>query len=89
MQNNSLNSPIEEIKGVGPKIKSQLEKIGIHYVEDALLRWEPRIDQVEVEVQTDPAKPSFLLINVSYRVRAADSRFNLVYPFYLNRGSPE
>ena len=36
MQNNSLNSPIEEIKGVGPKIKSQLEKIGIHYVEDAL-----------------------------------------------------
>jgi len=36
VQNNSLNSPIEEIKGVGPKIKSQLEKIGIHNVEDAL-----------------------------------------------------
>ena len=36
MENNSLNSPIDKIKGVGPKIKSQLEKIGINFVEDAL-----------------------------------------------------
>ena len=36
MNNTSLNSPIEKIKGVGPKIKSQLEKIGITHVEDAL-----------------------------------------------------
>jgi|TARA_B100001094_G_scaffold74244_1_gene70587 ATP-dependent DNA helicase RecG len=33
---NSLKSPIENIKGVGPKIKEQLEKLGIKYVEDAL-----------------------------------------------------
>ncbi|MDA9595255.1 ATP-dependent DNA helicase RecG [SAR86 cluster bacterium] len=31
-----MNSPIDEIKGVGPKIKSQLELIGIYNVEDAL-----------------------------------------------------
>ena len=36
MNNTYLNSPIEKIKGVGPKIKSQLEKIGITHVEDAL-----------------------------------------------------
>lgn len=36
MKSNSLNSPIDEIKGVGPKIKSQLELIGINNVEDAL-----------------------------------------------------
>ena len=36
MKSNSLNSPIDEIEGVGPKIKSQLELIGINNVEDAL-----------------------------------------------------
>ena len=36
MKSNSLNSPIDEIKGVGPKIRSQLELIGINNVEDAL-----------------------------------------------------
>ncbi|MFL2753953.1 MAG: ATP-dependent DNA helicase RecG [Gammaproteobacteria bacterium] len=36
MTTNSLKAPIENIKGVGPKIKEQLEKLGIKYVEDAL-----------------------------------------------------
>jgi uncharacterized protein len=57
------------------------------YVEDALIRWEPRIDVEEIEVQADPAQPEWLLISVSYRVRTTDSRYNLVYPFYLTRGT--
>lgn len=57
------------------------------YVEDALVRWEPRIDVEEVEVQADPGDLALLLISVNYRVRATDSRFNLVYPFYLTRGA--
>ena len=57
------------------------------YVEDALTRWEPRIDVEEVEVQMDPAEQELLLISVSYRVRTTDSRYNLVYPFYLTRGA--
>jgi phage baseplate assembly protein W len=57
------------------------------YVEEALVRWEPRIDVEEVEVQADPAQPELLLISVSYRVRTTDSRYNLVYPFYLTRGA--
>ena len=57
------------------------------YVEEALVRWEPRIDLEEVEVQADPAQPELLLISVSYRVRMTDSRYNLVYPFYLTRGT--
>jgi hypothetical protein len=55
-------------------------------VEDALIRWEPRIDLEEVEVQSDPDQQELLLISVSYRVRTTDSRYNLVYPFYLTRG---
>lgn len=56
------------------------------YVEEALVRWEPRIILDEVEVQADPSNLALLLISVNYRVRATDSRFNLVYPFYLTRG---
>ncbi|MCL4298012.1 MAG: GPW/gp25 family protein [Anaerolineae bacterium] len=54
-------------------------------VEDALTRWEPRIDLQEVRVQADPDDPALLLIQIDYKVRATDSRFNLVYPFYLLR----
>lgn len=56
------------------------------YVEDALVRWEPRIDVEEVDVMVDQHNPALLLISVNYRVRANDSRHNLVYPFYLTRG---
>ena len=56
-----------------------------YYVEDALVRWEPRIDVEEVVVQAEPAEPELLLISVTYRVRSTDSRYNLVYPFYLTR----
>src|SRR6185436_6563663 len=52
-------------------------------VREALIRWEPRIDLENVEVTSDPAEPSRLLIQVEYRVRSTNNRFNLVYPFYL------
>ena len=58
-----------------------------HYVEEALIRWEPRIDIEEIEVQADYDQPEQLLISVGYRVRMTDSRYNLVYPFYLTRGA--
>jgi phage baseplate assembly protein W len=55
-------------------------------VEEALTRWEPRIELQQVHVQADPRDPAVLLITIDYRVRATDSRYNLVYPFYLARG---
>lgn len=55
-------------------------------VEEALTRWEPRIELQEVKAQPDPSDPAVLLISIDYRVRATDSRYNLVYPFYLERG---
>jgi phage baseplate assembly protein W len=58
-------------------------------VEEALNRWEPRIELETVTVQPDPAEPATLRISIDYKVRATDSRFNLVYPFYLERGQTE
>jgi phage baseplate assembly protein W len=54
-------------------------------VREALLRWEPRIDVLRVAASADGPQRERLLIGVDYRVRKTDSRFNLVYPFYLGR----
>jgi Bacteriophage baseplate protein W len=54
-----------------------------HRVEQALILWEPRINVVEVQVTTDANERNRLLIEVSYQVRATNTFYNLVYPFYL------
>ena len=52
-------------------------------VREALAIWEPRVDVLDVYAAPDPAEPNRLLIEINYQVRATNSRFNLVYPFYL------
>jgi uncharacterized protein len=52
-------------------------------VRDALAAWEPRIDVLDVYAVPDPSRPSLLTIEINYQVRSTNSRFNLVYPFYL------
>jgi uncharacterized protein len=52
-------------------------------VRQALATWEPRIDVLDVYAAPDPSRPSLLLIEINYQVSATNSRFNLVYPFYL------
>ncbi len=56
------------------------------HVEEALNRWEPRIDLEEVTVAPDDNDPAVIRIGISYKVKSTDSRFNMVYPFYLERG---
>jgi len=59
-----------------------------HHVREALLLWEPRIDVLEVRAIAAGAQDEELRISIDNRVRTTDSRFNLVYPFYLERGIP-
>jgi phage baseplate assembly protein W len=59
-----------------------------HHVREALLRWEPRIEVLGVTAVSGGEQDEELLIGVEYRVRLTDSRFNLVYPFYLGRETP-
>jgi uncharacterized protein len=56
-----------------------------HRVEEALIAWEPRIDQLTVDVTADPPQGR-LMIDIHYRVRATNTFYNLVYPFYLLEG---
>jgi hypothetical protein len=65
-----------------------------YHVEQALIRWEPRIELLKVEAFPDLERvagagvPSErLIITIDYRVIATNSIFNLVYPFYLTEGA--
>jgi hypothetical protein len=56
-------------------------------VRDGLVRWEPRIDVLDVRVESPPEQKNVLLIRIDYRVRANNAFYNLVYPFFLQEGA--
>ena len=53
-------------------------------VKEALLLFEPRIDLLDVDVQSENGG-EVLRISIDYRVRATNNAFNLVFPFYLQQ----
>jgi phage baseplate assembly protein W len=57
-----------------------------HQLTQALTLFEPRIDVLAVDVAMDPAAPLQLQISLSYRVRRTDTIFNMVFPYFLERG---
>lgn len=52
-------------------------------IRDALIRWEARVDLINVTALTDKISEGQLLISIDYMVRTTNNQFNLVYPFYL------
>lgn len=56
-------------------------------VKEALTFWEPRVELIKVAALSEYAAEGKLLVNIDYRVRTTNNRFNLVYPFYLKEGS--
>lgn len=50
---------------------------------EALDRWEPRIQVLEVDFDLADVADGELIIQIDYRVRATNNRRNLVYPFYV------
>ena len=55
-------------------------------VEQALVVWEPRIDVREVTVTVNGSARNRLDIDIGYQVRATNTFYNLVHPFYLQEG---
>ena len=53
-------------------------------IQDALIEWEPRIELLSVKVEPDRGEIGKLLIDIDYRVRATNTQFNLVFPFYVS-----
>ena len=52
-----------------------------------MLHHEPRVLLNEVEVSDAQAGDGLLLVTIDYTVRATNSRYNLVYPFYLREAT--
>lgn len=57
--------------------------LAIHYCEEALRKWEPRIHKIQVTADAAASEPNRLDIRISYVVRSTNQPGNLVYPFYL------
>jgi len=53
-------------------------------ISDAILVFEPRISLDNLDVSESSDEPGLLLIQIEYTVSSTNSRFNMVYPFYLN-----
>jgi hypothetical protein len=64
----------------------ETQALAAHEVSEALKSWEPRIEVLDVNAQAGGDVGELLLIDIDYRVRSTDNRYNLVYPFYLDRG---
>ena len=62
---------------------SATETLMQQYVEEALRRWEPRIDVQWVRVLTDNAQDGAVVVEVNYLVKATHDERSIVYPFFL------
>lgn len=55
-------------------------------VEEALRRYEARVDVIGVTVDENATSEGILLVEVEYRVRRTNQIGNLVFPFYFREG---
>jgi len=61
----------------------QTAALARRYVEEALLRWEPRIDLIDIEVTPGATELGELTIQITYRHKKDYNNRILVYPYYL------
>jgi uncharacterized protein len=57
-------------------------------VSDAILFHEPRIALNNLQISDGEAEAGLLLIQMDYTIRTTNSRYNMVYPFYLSEAIP-
>jgi hypothetical protein len=58
-------------------------------IREALDRWEPRIEVLDIDPDLSRMGDGVLLIDITYQLRATNDVRNLVYPFYVIPEEPE
>jgi phage baseplate assembly protein W len=58
--------------------------LAIHYVRQAVQRWEPRVEIVALDAGVNPDDPAILDIRLTYRVRASLTVATLTLPLDLS-----
>ena len=56
-------------------------------IRTAILYYEPRIDLNSVTIDDSQDAAGVIYISLVYTVRTTNSRFNFVYPYYINEGT--
>ena len=56
-------------------------------IEEAVLLHEPRIELLDLDVMLHPQISGAVLIRIDYQIPTTNSRFNMVFPFYLNEAT--
>ncbi|MEO9871523.1 GPW/gp25 family protein [Ekhidna sp.] len=56
-------------------------------IEVAVLYHEPRIEVLDVTFEEVDEENGLILIDIEYKIRTTNSRYNLVYPFYKDEGA--
>jgi phage baseplate assembly protein W len=56
-------------------------------ISDAILYHEPRITLDRLDISESAQEPGLLLIQLEYTIRSTNSRYNMVYPFYVNEAT--
>ena len=68
-------------------LDNTLKTLMVNKIEAAILYYESRIDVETVKLNTRLENEGVILIEIIYRVRSTNSRFNFVYPFYKEEGT--
>jgi len=56
-----------------------------YYVQEALIKWEPRVKEVEVDANPSVTEDNVVQLRIQYRVISTNNVRNLVFPFYLRK----
>ncbi|MHC1775853.1 MAG: GPW/gp25 family protein [Lentimicrobium sp.] len=56
-------------------------------IESAILYHEPRIKLEKIKLDDSRELDGMILIEIIYRIKTTNSRFNFVFPFYKNEGT--
>jgi phage baseplate assembly protein W len=76
---------LEEL--VFESLDTRMKTLMADKVESAILYHEPRIELESVRLDDSREIEGVVLIEVSYRVKATNSRFNFVFPYYKLEGT--
>jgi len=68
-------------------LNTNMKTTMIDRIQTAILYFEPRIDAKNITLDTADELEGVILIQIEYAVRATNSRFNFVYPYYIDEGT--
>jgi phage baseplate assembly protein W len=68
-------------------LNTTVKTIMIDRIQTAILYFEPRIDAKNISMDIQNEAEGIVLIEIDYIVRSTNSRFNFVYPYYIDEGT--